>query len=170
VLLGERLPRPPKDVPLLPEDEGAVELTVRQLVEKHTSDERCAHCHARIDPFGFALESYDAIGRKRDTDLGGRPIDTRTKVMDGTELAGLDGLRNYLLTTRGDAALRQFCKKLLGYSLGREVQLSDEPLLEEIQAELRKNDFRFSVAVETIVKSPQFRQIRGRDTQVADTH
>jgi hypothetical protein len=170
VLLGERLPRPPKDVPLLPEDEASQTLTMRELVEKHTSDERCAHCHVRIDPFGFSLEHYDAIGRKRDADLGGQAINTRTKVLDGTELDGLEGLRNYLVNTRRDTFLRQFCRKLLGYSLGRGVQLSDEPLLEEMQSQLKKNDYRFSAAVETIVRSPQFREIRGRENQIAEAH
>ncbi len=76
VLLGEKLPRPPKDVPPLPADESLETLTVRQLVERHASDERCSNCHQRIDPFGFALESFDAIGRLRNTDLAGRAIDT----------------------------------------------------------------------------------------------
>src|SRR4029079_10265422 len=130
VLLGERLPRPPKGVPVLPDDETATAgLTVRQLVEKHTNDEQCSVCHKRIDPFGFSLESFDAIGRRREKDLGDRPIDVRVKTMDGVECEGLDGLRKYLLTTRKDAFIRQFCKKLLVYSLGRSVQLSDEPLL-----------------------------------------
>jgi hypothetical protein len=169
VILGEKLPKPPPNVPLLPEDEATEELTVRQLVEKHVSDERCATCHKRIDPFGFALERFDAIGRHRDKDLAGRDIDTHSKVLDGTELDGLEGLRTYLTTNRRDTILRQFCKKLLGYSLGRGLQLSDEPLLEEMQQQLKKNDFRFSVAVETIVRSQQFREIRGKDTQVADT-
>src|SRR5258708_38471630 len=67
VLLGEKLPRPPKDVPRLPEDETATKgLTVRQLVEKHSSDAKCAVCHRRIDPYGFALEGFDAIGRRRE--------------------------------------------------------------------------------------------------------
>ncbi|HTA30640.1 MAG TPA: DUF1592 domain-containing protein, partial [Candidatus Cybelea sp.] len=74
VLLGDRLPPPPKDVPKLPEDETTETLTVRQLVEKHTVDPRCAVCHVHIDGFGFALEGYDAIGRLRDKDLGGRPV------------------------------------------------------------------------------------------------
>ncbi|HMC26255.1 MAG TPA: DUF1592 domain-containing protein, partial [Verrucomicrobiae bacterium] len=71
VLLGEKLPRPPKDVPRLPDDEAALEgLTVRQLVEKHSSDPSCSRCHVRIDPYGFALEGFDAIGRRRERDLG----------------------------------------------------------------------------------------------------
>src|SRR5439155_4117911 len=118
VLLGEKLPRPPKDVPRLPEDETATEgLTVRQLVEKHSSDPKCAICHQRMDPYGYALEGFDAIGRRRDKDLGGRPIDTRATTMDGVQFDGIDGLRNYLLTERRDAFLRQFCRKLFGYAL-----------------------------------------------------
>lgn len=164
VLLGERLPRPPKDVPRLPEDETATAgLTVRQLVEKHSSDPRCAVCHQRIDAFGFALEGFDAIGRRRDRDLGDRPIETRARTMDGAEFDGLDGLRKYLLTVRREAFLRQFCRKLLGYSLGRAVQLSDEPLLDQMQDALKRNDYRFATAVEAIIQSRQFREIRGRD-------
>ncbi|TXT33709.1 MAG: hypothetical protein FD138_1819, partial [Planctomycetota bacterium] len=80
VLLGEKLPKPPKGVPQLPEDEAALEgKTVRQLVELHSIDEKCIKCHERIDPFGFALEGFDTIGRRRDKDLGNRPIDTKTK-------------------------------------------------------------------------------------------
>ncbi|MBI1918750.1 MAG: DUF1592 domain-containing protein [Planctomycetes bacterium] len=169
VLLGERLPRPPKDVPQLPVDETATDgLTVRQLVARHTSDARCASCHQKIDPFGFALEGFDALGRRRDRDLAGRPIDTKTKLPDGSELDGLPGLRAYLLEKRRAAFLRQFCRKLLGYAIGRGLQLSDEPLLTEMQERLAKNDYRFSVAVDRIVQSRQFREIRGRGAQRAE--
>ncbi len=165
VLLGERLPRPPKNVPVLPEDEAATKgLTVRQLVEKHTSDPRCATCHVRIDPIGFALEAYDAIGRRRGRDLGDRPIETSSRLRDGTTFEGLDGLRQYLVTARRDALIRQFCRKLLGYALGRGIQLSDLPLLEEMEKTLKKNEYRFSAALEAVVGSRQFREIRGRDS------
>jgi Protein of unknown function (DUF1588)/Protein of unknown function (DUF1585)/Protein of unknown function (DUF1592) len=163
VLLGEKLPRPPKDVPQLPEDEATETLTVRQLTERHTTDPRCAGCHARIDAFGFALEKFDAIGRRRDRDLGNRPIDTRAKVIDGAEFDGLEGLRDYLLTKRGDAFVKQFCRKLLGYALGRAVQLSDGPLLTEMSKQLKATDYRVTSAVETIVRSKQFREIRGKE-------
>ncbi len=166
VLLGERLPRPPKNVPVLPEDEAATQgLTVRQLVEKHTSDPRCASCHVRIDPLGFALEAYDAIGRRRERDLGDRPVETSSKLRDGTELEGLPGLKHFLVTTRRDAVVRQFCRKLLGYALGRGIQLSDLPLLEEMERRLKKNDYRFSEAIEAVITSRQFREIRGRDAE-----
>ena len=169
VLLGERLPKPPKGVPPLPDDESATQgLTVRQLVDKHVSDPKCSVCHQRIDPYGFSLEAFDAIGRHRDKDLGDRAVDTRVKTMDGAEFDGLDGLRKYLLTKRRDAFLRQFCRKLLGYALGRAVQLSDEPLLTEMQSNLAANDYKTDVAVETIVQSRQFREIRGMDNAYDD--
>jgi hypothetical protein len=160
VLLGEKLPKPPKGVPVLPETVPAG-LTERQLIEKHSSDPACAKCHARIDPFGFALEAYDAIGRLR---LGGdsTKLDVKTKTPDGVELDGLPGLRNYLLTKRRDDFVRQFCKKLLGYALGRGVQLSDEPLLDAMQTRLAADNYRIGTAIEMIVTSPQFRMIRGQ--------
>ncbi|MBI3851634.1 MAG: DUF1592 domain-containing protein [Verrucomicrobia bacterium] len=163
VLLGEKLPRPPKDVPRLPEDEATETLTVRQLTEKHTSDPMCYGCHRRIDAYGYSLEGFDAIGRRRERDLGDRLIDTHAKTMDGAEFDGLDGLRHYLLTKRRDAFVKQFCRKLLGYSLGRGVQLSDGPLISEMSARLKSNDYRVTAAIETIVRSKQFREIRGKE-------
>lgn len=164
VLLGERMPKPPAGVPPLPDDEGdAASLTVRQLVEKHVSDPSCAVCHRRFDPYGFALEEFDAIGRHRLHDLGDRPIDSSATAMDGTSIDGLKGLTNYLLTQRRDAFTRQFCRKLLGYALARSVQLSDDPLLAEMQKELAANDYRVHIALECIVRSRQFREIRGLD-------
>lgn len=162
VLLGEKLPRPPPGVPQLPA-EAPAGLTERQLIESHSTEPKCASCHQRIDPLGFSLEGFDAIGRVRQTDSGGQPIDTHAKLRDGTEFSGLNGLRNYLVTARRDDFLRQFCRKLLGFALGRGVQLSDQPLLDRMIGELVESDFHVSAAVELIVQSPQFREIRGRD-------
>ena len=161
VILGESLPRPPKNVPQLA-DAPPDGLTERQLIERHSSD-ASAKCHARIDPFGFALENFDAIGRFREHDASGLEIDTRTTLPDGSEINGLDGLRTYLLTERREAFLRQFTRKLLGYALGRAVQLSDEPLLAEMRDQLEAHDYHVGAAIETIVRSRQFREIRGRD-------
>jgi len=162
-LLGEKLPRPPANVPRLPEEERGNEgLTMRQLVEKHTRVPECAVCHQRIDPFGFALERYDPIGRLRDKDLGGLAVDSRVKLRDGTEFEGIDGLRNYLLTKKKEVIIRLFCRKLLGYAIGRTVTLSDQALLDEMVAELNDKG-RLSAAVLAIVRSPQFRSIRGSD-------
>lgn len=168
VLLGEKLPPPPPDIPELPDEASTDGLSVRELVERHSSDPRCAGCHVRVDPFGFALEHFDAIGRFRERDPAGREFETRSLLRDGTAIEGLEGLRSHLLSDRRDAVIRQFCRKLLGYALGRSVRLSDEPLLDEMQQRLREQDYRFSVAVETIVRSRQFREIRGRDVTTAD--
>lgn len=155
-LLGERLPRPPANVPQLPE-EVPKGLTARQLIEHHSSVPECARCHRRIDPYGFALEQYDAIGRLRP-----KPVDTKTTLLDGNVIEGIEGLRTYLLEQRRTDVVRQFCRKLLGYALGREVQLSDEPLLESMARRLEQNGYRFSTAVEAVVESRPFREIRGR--------
>ena len=163
-LLGEKLPRPPANVPKLPEEEGADKLTTRQQVERHAKDQACAVCHVRIDPFGFALEKYDTIGRRRDKDLGGLVVDAHAKLKDGTEFDDIDGLRTYLLTKKKDVVVRLFCRKLLGYALGRAVTLSDTALLDEMVMELNRNDGRLSAAVLAIVRSPQFRMVRGVDT------
>ena len=82
---------------------------------------------------------------------------------DRTQFSGVEGLKSYLLAKRRDDFLRQFCRKLLGYALGRATQLSDRPLLDEMMANLHKNDFRFSAAVETVVRSRQFRYRRVED-------
>ena len=98
VLLGDRLPSPPKDVPQLPRMRRSGPERAPAHREAHP-DPRCAGCHVRIDAFGFALEGFDAIGRLRTSDLGNHAIDTAATVMDGTRIDGLDGLRSYLLTS-----------------------------------------------------------------------
>ncbi|MEE2641031.1 MAG: DUF1592 domain-containing protein [Planctomycetota bacterium] len=156
-LLGEKLPRPPPDVPQLPEDVPSG-LTARQLIEKHSELPQCAKCHARIDPYGFALENFDPLGRHRKT-----KVNTRVQLVDGTEVDGLAGLKKYLLTSRKRDFVRQFCRKLLGYSLGREVQLSDQPLLDRMLENLEKDDYRVHSAIRTILGSQPFRNVRDQD-------
>ena len=90
-------------------------------------------------------------------------IDTRTVLPGGVSVDGLNGLRDYLLTRRQDDFLRQFSRKLLGYALGRAVQLSDKPLLDAMVARLKTGEGRVGGALELIVLSSQFREVRGRD-------
>jgi hypothetical protein len=161
-ILGEKLPKPPKDVPLLAETVTAG-LTERQLIELHSENASCARCHKKIDPLGFALESFDAVGGFRSTDAAGLPIDATTVLPDGKRIEGVNGLREWLLSTKREVFVRQFCRKLLGYALGRAVQLSDEPLLDRMVDRLEADEFRIGRAIELIVTSPQFRQIRGRE-------
>ncbi len=171
-LLGDKLPKPPKGVPPLPDSEADTgELTMRQITERHGSNPECYVCHQRIDPLGYALEQYDAIGRLRQKDLAGRDLDTRThyKWKDDVIFEGLPGLRSYLLGKRRTEFVRQFCRKLLGYSLGRGIQLSDLPLLEEMEKALQGGEYRFSSALETVVRSPQFRRQRGLEATREET-
>jgi Protein of unknown function (DUF1585)/Protein of unknown function (DUF1588) len=130
-------------------------------VERHVNSAQCAACHQRIDPFGFAFENYDPIGRLRERDLGGLPLDAQVKLRDGTEFEGIQGLRNYLLTQKKDTVVRLFCQRLLGYALGRSVTFSDRLLIDRMMAEMDAHDGRLSNAVLTIVQSQQFRMIRG---------
>ena len=162
-LLGREIPNPPDDVPQLAEDEVDKDrLTMRERIERHRADAACATCHNKIDPYGFALEAYDPIGRLRETDLNGNPIDARVELKDGRTFEGLAGLQTYLLQNQGEFT-QQFCRKLLGYALGRTVELSDEQLLSEMQSQLKNNDYRFSAAVLSIVKSRQFRRHRSQN-------
>jgi hypothetical protein len=163
-LLGEKLPDPPATVPELPDALSREGLTVRQMTERHVSDPSCANCHVRIDPFGFSLESFDAIGRFRAKDLIGQPVDTQVQLKDGTEFQGIAGLRSYLLKERRDDFLEQFSRKLLGFALGRTVELSDQPLVDEMVTRLKEKNFRCSAAIETIVRSNQFRFHRGLES------
>ena len=169
-LLGRKLPKPPKGIPVLPEvpPEG---LTERQLTAMHSTQPACMGCHRSIDPWGFVLEGFDAIGRARTHDTAGLAIDSRAALPDraagpdGTvAVEGLAGLRGVLLANHRDEIARQFAKKLLGYALGRSVQLSDEPLLERLEEASGRGAAEM---VRIIVDSPQFRGIRGRD-MVAD--
>jgi hypothetical protein len=165
-LLGEKLPRPPANVPILPDQEGTDKLTTRQMVEQHVSNPSCASCHARIDPFGFAFENFDAIGRFRLKESNGQPVDTKARLRDGTEFTGIEGLRDYLLAKRKETIVRLFCQRLLGYALGRGTTLSDTTLIDQMVAATKASEDRVSAAVLTIVGSPQFQMIRGRDVSV----
>ena len=159
-LLGQHLPRPPKDVPPLP-DRTPAGLSDRQLIEQHSANPACVRCHEKIDAYGFALEDFDAIGRWR------TGADSRSTLKGGRRIDGLDGLRAYLLEEHRDRFLHQFCRKLLGFALGRSVQLSDEPLLDDMVHALERGEFRVANAIRKIVNSPQFLRIRGKDHDAA---
>jgi len=169
ILMGVPVPKQPKGIPILPDEpESATGLSTRQMTERHSKDFRCAGCHALMDPYGYSLEAYDAIGRFREKDSAGLAIDDHAKLADGTEFDGLDGLRSFLMNQRRGSVERQFCRKLLGYALGRSVLLSDEPLLDEIEARLDAEGGRISTVVDAVVRSRQFREIRGEAPKVAE--
>ena len=156
-ILGERIPPPPATVPELPSDEASLgELTLRQALAKHREVESCATCHARFDSFGLVFENYGPVGELREWDLGGRPVDTRAEFPNRKEGAGLAGLQSYIREHREANFVENLCRKLLAYALGRTLILSDEPLIEEMQAKLKADGYRFGGLIESIVTSPQF--------------
>lgn len=163
-LLGERIPPPPPQVPDLPGDESKLgDLSLRQMLAKHREDQSCATCHQRFDSIGLVFEGYGPIGERRERDLGDRPVDATAVFPDGSEGAGLDGLKRYLREQRRAEFVDNLSRKLLSYALGRSLLLSDESTIEKMQEQLAKSDYRFQAMVETIVTSPQFLQKRGRD-------
>lgn len=162
-LLGETLPPPPANVPELPENEDTASMSIRALTQAHSKDPRCAGCHQRIDPFGMALEGFDTLGRQRQFDQAGRPIEEDATLTDGHSFTGLNGLKAYLLKERRDDLNRQLARKLLGYALGRSIALSDKPWIDQRVEDMKNPDYSMAQLVEAIVLSPPFRSIRGRD-------
>ena len=162
-LLGQHFPPPPADVPKLPDNERESENTIRTLLAAHVSATQCALCHAHFDSLGLAMEGFDPIGRSRLKDLAGRAIDNLAELPNGKAAKGIPGLIEYVVEHRKQDFVETICRKFLGYALGRSVELSDQPLLNAMQAKLTKNGYRFSVMFEMVVASPQFRRQRGRD-------
>ena len=162
-MLGQHFPPPPADVPELPKSEKEASQTIRELLAAHVADSKCAMCHKHFDSLGLAMEGFDAIGRSRTKDSAGRSIDNLAELPNGETARGIPGLIEYIEQHRREEFIRTLCRKFLGYALGRSVKLSDESLLAEMETRLAANDYRFSAMFEVVVRSPQFRQQRGRD-------
>jgi len=157
-IIGEHLPPPPPNIPLISDDERNEEgLSTREQLELHRSNPACFSCHDRLDPLGIALENYDAIGRWRTEDLSGTPIDaTGIFLSSNRTITGIDGVRD-AITARQTQFLTNFSRKLLGYLIGRRVTVTDQPLIEEMVAALEVNENRPAAALAVAVQSPQFR-------------
>ncbi len=163
-VLGETIPPPPPTVPELPKDEAMLgELTLPQVLARHRADKNCAACHRRFDSVGLVFENFGPVGELRTKDLGDHPVETVATFPDGTERAGLDGLRAYVRDKRQDDFVDNLCRKLLSYALGRSLISSDKPTLDAMRTKLVADKYAFGSLVEAIVTSPQFRNKRGRD-------
>ena len=155
-VLGEVIPPPPAVVPELPSDEATLDAPLRNVLASHRSNPACAACHARFDAFGLTLENYGPVGELRTSDLAGRPVDTQAVFPGGTEGMGLTGLQAYIRANREKDFLDNLARKLLVYALGRSPRLSDEPLIERMNARLAVNGYRISALIDAVVTSPQF--------------
>ena len=157
-LLGERIPPPPPAVPQLPaDDHKANGLTFRQQLERHRVDPECAACHARMDPIGFGLENFDAVGHWRTT-ISDAPVDAKGLLPDGTRFDGPQQLRDVLLRKKPEF-LQNFSRKLLGYALGRGLNRYDQCVVNDQVKALQANGDKPSAVLETIVLSAPFRQV-----------
>jgi len=154
-LLGVPPPPPPANVPEL--DETGVGEQARSMKERmsaHRANPACASCHKLMDPVGFALENYDAVGRWRESE-GGSPIDASATLFDGTVVNGVDDLQAALLR-RPELFVGTITEKLLTFATGRGVESYDAPAVRAILRDARADEYRFSSLVLGVVKSMPF--------------
>ena len=154
-LLGLPVPPPPPDVPQLKgNEEGQKPRTLREQLAEHRANAVCASCHKVMDPVGFALENFDAIGAWRTHEPGGA-IDASGQLADGRKVDGVVTLRQAILE-RPEIYVNTLTEKLMIYALGRGVEAQDMPAIRQVMREASARDYRFSSVVLGIVKSVPF--------------
>ena len=168
VLLGTPPPPPPPNTPALKETADISKpQSVRERMEEHRQNPACAACHKLMDPIGFALENFDAIGTWRTNDSGFR-IDASGQMFDGTKMDGPVSLRQALLN-HSDAFIGTFTENLLAYGLGRVLEYYDMPAVRAIEREAGNNGNRFSSFILSVVKSVPFQMRRADESEPATT-
>ncbi len=153
-MLGTPPPPPPPNIPALEDNRVSATLPVRERLALHRADPTCASCHDLIDPIGFSLENFDAVGRWREFD-GGQPLDATAGLPDGSRFSGVDGLEQGLLS-RPEIWVGTMTEKLLSYAIGRDYQPFDAPAIRKIVRQAEVADYRFSALIFGIVKSTPF--------------
>lgn len=156
-LLNDPPAPPPPDVPDLDEtNPNFAKLTIREQLEVHRDKESCASCHRGIDPWGIALENFDAIGKFR-TEAHNKPIVSSDTLPNGTELDGVVSLKNYLVEHRSEDFARALVSRLTVYALGRNLELSDEDLIDDLTNSFANNDYQMMHLIQELVASDAFR-------------
>ncbi len=157
-LLGAPPPPPPPDIPALQElgEEGVAPSSVRERMEVHRRNPVCASCHAQMDPLGFALENFDAVGRWREIGEGGAPIDPSAELPDGRTISGPAGLAQ-LFVGQPERFASTVVEKLMTYGIGRGVEYYDAPAVRAIVRAAAADDYRWSSLISGIVRSAPFR-------------
>ena len=153
-ILAAAPPPPPPDVPALQETRDGRKLTAREQLEMHRANPACASCHVKMDPIGFALENFDAVGGWRKQDAG-QIIDAAAVLPDGTKFAGFDGLQKILLA-RKDEFAGAFTRRLLTYALARGLIAQDMPTVRRIAASAAGDDYRIQTIIKGIATSAPF--------------
>ena len=159
-------PPPPPDVPALNEAEVGVATSLRQQMERHRADPLCASCHSKMDPLGFALENYDAVGKWRTQD-GKFPIDASGKFPNGKEFNGPEQMKS-LLAENMPAFARCVAEKMLTYALGRGVEEFDRRTMDDLVRQVTQHDYKVQSLILGIVHSVPFQQRRGEPKPTAE--
>lgn len=166
-ILGIAAPPPPPNVPALDgPDKAAVHGTVRQRLEQHRSNPGCASCHALIDPMGFGLEHFNAIGALRQDD-NGQALDTTGILTTGQQFSNARELSDVILRDKRDAFVRNLIRKTLTYALGRGTEAYDRPAIEKILAAMTAEDHHFQSLIIQVVESLPFQKRRGDSSSAA---
>jgi hypothetical protein len=155
-ILGTPPPPPPPDAGELPADDKSSEgLSFRQQLELHRQKPNCAGCHEKIDPLGFGLENFDAIGRWRSHDANGKKVDS-VAALPGDIVFSTPAELKKLLVESNELFCKNFCRKLLGYSLGRPLEYYDEPVIDQLYQTLVKQQYQIRPVILAIVQSHPF--------------
>ena len=153
-ILGTPPPPPPDNVPALKDNTVAANLSVRERFAQHRANPACAGCHDLIDPVGFSLENFDAVGRWRDIEEG-RPVDASGGLPDGSQFSGIDGLERGLLS-HPEIFVCTMSEKLLTYAIGRGLEHFDAPAIRKIVRDAKADDYRYSSLILGVVQSTPF--------------
>ena len=163
-ILGERVPPPPPDVPELDDQEpkSVESLTLRQRTERHQSNPTCANCHRVLDPIGFGLENFNAIGHWRDVDEIGVAIDSAGTLPTGKAFSTPAELKRLLAARKQDLA-RNLTERLMAYAIGRQLEGYDEIVIDQLMARVADDQYRMQTIIIEIVTSYLFthRKVKG---------
>ncbi|MFL2871073.1 MAG: DUF1588 domain-containing protein, partial [Pirellulaceae bacterium] len=156
-ILNDPPPPPPPAVPEIDlADPEIAKMTLKERIEDHRNHAACMSCHAKIDPWGIAFENFDALGRWRN-DIKGQAVDATSTLFNNQTLAGMNGLKTYLLTNRQDQFARALVFKMSTYALGRPLTFGDRASVDQITADLRKEGDGLATMIKLIVTSDLFK-------------
>jgi hypothetical protein len=155
-ILGDHPPPPPPNVPELdPDTPGFENLNLKEQLFLHRNKASCMDCHQKIDPYGVVFENYDAVGRYQ-LAVNDKTIDSKSILPDGTEIEGIQGIKDYILKLKKDNFTKTLVENLFAYALGRDVGFADEKEINYIVEQVIDDDYRFRTVIEQLVSSPSF--------------
>lgn len=155
-ILDDPPPPPPPNVPEVDlTDPEILKMTLKERIANHRNKPACISCHSRIDPWGIAFENYDALGAFR-THINNQPVDATSELFNRQTLAGIDGLKRYLLTDRQDQFARAMVHKLTAYALGRPLSFGDRADIDNLTAQFRRRDDGLGDLIQLIISSNLF--------------